>query len=169
MQNDLYEILQVSHYASQEVIEAAYRRLAQQYHPDVNKSPSAHGRMEQLNAAYEVLRDETRRADWDGEWARERAAQGTTSANDVAGASVAQGSPAATRPAPQTVTVRQGVLGVLLGLVAGVILILFVTLLIATGVVSNISVSPSRVVVGGTMIAFLWVIGYLMAASRRRR
>jgi curved DNA-binding protein CbpA len=47
------------------VIEAAYRRLARKYHPDVSQSPNAEARMRELNAAYEVLRDPTRRADYD--------------------------------------------------------------------------------------------------------
>ncbi len=62
---DYYEILQVSPGAEQEVIEAAYRRLARKYHPDVNSDPSAPGRMKQLNAAFAVLGDPTRRAAYD--------------------------------------------------------------------------------------------------------
>ncbi len=52
---DYYEILQVHPGAEWEVIEAAYRRLARKYHPDVNKDAEAEERMRDLNAAYEVL------------------------------------------------------------------------------------------------------------------
>ena len=62
---DLYEILQVHHAAEPEVIEAAYRRLLRMYHPDVNKTSEAHEITVRLNAAYEVLRDPAKRADYD--------------------------------------------------------------------------------------------------------
>ena len=48
------------------MIEAAYRRLARKYHPDVNRSPDAELRMRELNAAYEVLRRPDQRAAYDG-------------------------------------------------------------------------------------------------------
>lgn len=59
---DYYAILQVHPQAEQEVIDAAYRRLAAKYHPDVNKAPDAGEKMKQLNAAYEVLSDPVKRA-----------------------------------------------------------------------------------------------------------
>ena len=54
---DLYEILQVHPAAEAEVIQAAYRRLAQKYHPDVNPGADAQRRMAALNDAYAVLSD----------------------------------------------------------------------------------------------------------------
>ena len=60
---DYYDILQVSPNAEQEVIEAAYRRLARKYHPDVNRDPNAADRMRELNEAYEVLGGASRRAE----------------------------------------------------------------------------------------------------------
>ena len=62
---DYYEILQISPEAEKEVIEAAYRRLARKYHPDVNSDPHAPARMRQLNEAFEVLSDPIRRAEYD--------------------------------------------------------------------------------------------------------
>lgn len=62
---DYYEVLQVQPSADWEVIEAAYRRLARKYHPDVNRSPEAGQRMRELNAAYEVLCNPTLRRDYD--------------------------------------------------------------------------------------------------------
>jgi len=62
MKLDLYEILQVSPNAEPEVIEAAYRRLARKYHPDVNPSPDAAARMKEINWAYEILSDPQKRA-----------------------------------------------------------------------------------------------------------
>ena len=50
-----YDILQVSIFAEQEVIEAAYKRLAQKYHPDMNSSANATRKMQELNEAHDVL------------------------------------------------------------------------------------------------------------------
>lgn len=63
--DDLYEILQVSPRATLVVIQAAYRVLARNHHPDVNAGPSSTGSMRRLNAAYAVLADPTRRAQYD--------------------------------------------------------------------------------------------------------
>ena len=52
---DYYEILGVPRDASQEEIKKAYRRLARQYHPDVNKEPGAEERFKDINEAYRVL------------------------------------------------------------------------------------------------------------------
>ena len=57
-----YKILQVDPEAEPEVIEAAYRRLARKYHPDVATGPDAQQRMVQINQAWEMLRDPIRRA-----------------------------------------------------------------------------------------------------------
>ncbi len=67
MQNtpDYYAIIQVDHRAERDVIDAAYRRLASKYHPDVDRSPGATERMKLLNAAYDVLSDPARRAAYD--------------------------------------------------------------------------------------------------------
>jgi curved DNA-binding protein CbpA len=63
---DPYKILQVDSEAEDEVIQAAYRRLAQKYHPDV-AGPSGAERMAAINAAWELLRDPNRRATYDRE------------------------------------------------------------------------------------------------------
>ena len=65
---DLYADLQVDPKAQPEVIEAAYRRLARIYHPDVSKSADAGEVMRRLNLAYEVLSNAAKRAEYD--WAR---------------------------------------------------------------------------------------------------
>ena len=49
---DPYKVLQVDPEAEDEVIAAAYRRLARKYHPDVGGGPEAAARMTALNAAY---------------------------------------------------------------------------------------------------------------------
>ena len=54
---DLYEVLQVHTAAEPEVIEAAYRRLARMYHPDLNPDPEAAVYMREINLPYETLRD----------------------------------------------------------------------------------------------------------------
>ena len=62
---DAYETLQVSRNAEPEVIEAAFRRLARKYHPDTNPASDATARMQEINWAYEILRDPTKRAQYD--------------------------------------------------------------------------------------------------------
>lgn len=66
MTADPYKTLQVDPEAEDEVIQAAYRRLAQKYHPDV-AGPDGRERMAAINAAWELLRDPERRAAHDRE------------------------------------------------------------------------------------------------------
>jgi curved DNA-binding protein CbpA len=61
---DAYKTLQVDPEADPEVIQAAYRRLAQKFHPDVAGAASAE-RMASINTAWEILRDPERRAAYD--------------------------------------------------------------------------------------------------------
>lgn len=62
---DYYEVLGVSRTAAEEDLKKAYRRLARQYHPDVNKDPEAEARFKEVNEAYEVLHDAEKRAAYD--------------------------------------------------------------------------------------------------------
>ena len=59
---DFYEILGVPRTATQDEIQRAYRKLARQHHPDVNKDPGAEDRFKEISEAYDVLSDpQTRR------------------------------------------------------------------------------------------------------------
>jgi curved DNA-binding protein CbpA len=62
---DHYSTLQVDRRAEPEVIAAAYRSLARKYHPDKSASPASTQRMQELNAAYEILRDPGKRKAYD--------------------------------------------------------------------------------------------------------
>ena len=60
-----YEILGIDKSASQAEIKTAYRKLAKQYHPDLNKSPDAEQKFKEISEAYEILSDENKRRNYD--------------------------------------------------------------------------------------------------------
>jgi curved DNA-binding protein len=65
MAKSLYETLEVSENASESEIKKAYRKLARKYHPDVNKESSAEEKFKEINAAYEILSDKEKKAQYD--------------------------------------------------------------------------------------------------------
>ena len=99
---DAYKVLQVDSEADPEVIQAAYRRLAQKFHPDLAGGPDTPEgregaqRMVAINAAWEVLGDERRRAAYD----HARAVAAGTAAHSVPSQTPAP------RPAPVRTSMR---------------------------------------------------------------
>jgi curved DNA-binding protein len=77
---DYYDALGVPRDASEQDIRRAYRKLAREYHPDVNKDPDAEDRFKQVSEAYEVLRDADKRARYD------RLGENWRAGQDVSGA-----------------------------------------------------------------------------------
>src|SRR3984957_2620343 len=90
-ERDFYAILGVPRNASQDDIQRGYRRLAREYHPDVNHDPGAEERFKEASEAYDVLSDPQTRRRYDAfgrdfrqvpedvdpdTWARSRAGAG---------------------------------------------------------------------------------------------
>jgi curved DNA-binding protein len=65
MARDYYEALGVSRSADLSEIQRAYRKLARQHHPDVNKDPGAEERFKEISEAYDVLSDPEKRKRYD--------------------------------------------------------------------------------------------------------
>ncbi|GAA2579046.1 molecular chaperone DnaJ [Dactylosporangium fulvum] len=61
MAKDYYGILGVKRDSTADEIKRAYRRLAREFHPDVNPDPAAQEKFKEINAAYEVLSDPRKR------------------------------------------------------------------------------------------------------------
>ncbi len=75
MLTDYYAILEVPSNATLAEIKRSYRRLARQYHPDLN--PATHNtrdveRIKMLNEAYRTLNNPTKRASYDAQYMEER-------------------------------------------------------------------------------------------------
>lgn len=65
VKRDYYEVLEVSRTVTKDELKKQYRRLARQYHPDVNPDPAASDRFKEISEAYEVLSDDDKRAAYD--------------------------------------------------------------------------------------------------------
>lgn len=76
---DYYEVLQVHPSAEPEVIEAAYKKLAQKYHPDVSNNPATAERMKKINIAHDILGNPEKRKKYHSNWLqRKPASSGST-------------------------------------------------------------------------------------------
>ncbi|MDY7019587.1 MAG: molecular chaperone DnaJ [Chloroflexota bacterium] len=65
VKRDYYEILGLSHDASEDEIRSAFRKLAFQHHPDRSKAPGAEEKFKEANEAYQVLSDPKKRRSYD--------------------------------------------------------------------------------------------------------
>jgi curved DNA-binding protein len=74
---DYSEVLGVPRDASQGDIRRAYRKLARDYHPDINRESDAEERFKEVGEAYDVLSDPDKHERWDGLGAQWRARAGS--------------------------------------------------------------------------------------------
>ncbi len=65
MSKDYYKILGVDKNASDEEIKRSFRKLAKQYHPDINKEPGAQEKFKEIGEAYSILSDPEKRRQYD--------------------------------------------------------------------------------------------------------
>jgi curved DNA-binding protein len=65
MAKSLYKTLEVSENASESEIKKAYRKLARKYHPDICKESDCEEKFKEINAAYEILSDKEKKAQYD--------------------------------------------------------------------------------------------------------
>ncbi len=62
---DYYKALGVAPTADQGEIKKKFRRLAREFHPDINKAPGSESRFKDISAAYDILGDESKRQEYD--------------------------------------------------------------------------------------------------------
>ena len=62
---DYYQVLGIGRSASEEEIKKAFRKKALELHPDRNRSPDAEDKFKEVNEAYEILKDNDKRAAYD--------------------------------------------------------------------------------------------------------
>ena len=70
MFKDYYEILEISRYATSEEIKSAYRAMSKKWHPDKNPDNDVTQKMQDINEAYAILKDENKRNRYDLEYSR---------------------------------------------------------------------------------------------------
>jgi curved DNA-binding protein CbpA len=97
--SDPYKVLQVDPEAEDEVIQAAYRRLAQKYHPDRASGAEAMERMVSINAAWELIGEPARRAAYDRS-VRQRLATAASGGTPSPGGATHHSPASATTPPP---------------------------------------------------------------------
>lgn len=65
MAKSLYKTLEINEGVSEAEIKKAYRKLARQYHPDINKDAGAEDKFKEINSAYEILSDKEKKRQYD--------------------------------------------------------------------------------------------------------
>jgi len=85
MAKDYYQLLGLNRNASKEDIKKAWKRLAKQYHPDINKDSNASEKFKEINEAASVLADEKKKAHYDQFGTAEPGPQGQGFSGDFSG------------------------------------------------------------------------------------
>jgi DnaJ-like protein len=154
-----YDILGVSKTAVEDDIKKAYRTLAREYHPDVNKGPEAEERFKKINEAYGTLSDSLKRADYDQSLS-DTGVRGTGPAPAGGGPSGAEAAAAAQSPFRQALIraalVRTLVFGLIAALSGGL-------LAASLGFLTESAFNVSKAIGGaipGLFVGLLWGADY---------
>lgn len=95
---DYYAILGVQPFSEQEVIDAAYRALIKKYHPDKSPDPRSKRRAQEINEAYQALRDPVSRSIYD--FAADPAPSASRAGEGGGGSGVSEARPSRPSPMP---------------------------------------------------------------------
>ncbi len=156
-----YDVLGVSRTATAEEIKRAYRTLAREYHPDVNKGDQAEEQFKRINEAYGTLSDSLKRADYDQQIADPGVRGGGVSGAGAARPGASQAEAAAAQGPYRQALIRAALMrtiawGLIAALVGG-LLALSLEYLTAT------RIDPSAGVLGaipGLVVGLLWGADY---------
>ena len=95
MAKSLYKTLEINEGASEAEIKKAYRKLARQYHPDINSDAGAEDKFKEINSAYEILSDKEKKSQYDqmgdnmfggqnfSDFSRSHGSQGSADLDDI--------------------------------------------------------------------------------------
>jgi curved DNA-binding protein CbpA len=159
-EKNYYKILQVDPTADPEVIAAAYKRLSLKYHPDANPDPQSNWRMQEINEAYQVLKDPLKRRDYD-QWRMHTGASGNSGSNGYPPPSYRPPRNESPSSPPRRMTPRETLADIIISITFPV------TYILAIIVLSRVFRYPNFIAVV-IMLILAGVIAYFITARVKR-